>query len=86
MSFVYSNHVQIEMERRGIPLAVVASILATPGQKVPEHGGIICYQSKIEINQCMYLVRAMVNETVAPAKVVTAYRTAKIAKYWRTIP
>jgi hypothetical protein len=31
-----------------------------------------------------YLLRVMVNETVDPAVVVTAYRTSKIKKYWRT--
>ena len=52
-----SNHVQQEMDRRGIPLAVVQSVLAAPAQKVPEHGDVVCYQSKVEINQKPYLVR-----------------------------
>jgi uncharacterized protein YuzE len=46
-----SKHVQQEMGRRGIPLAVVESVLAAPGQKVPEHGDVVCYQSKVEMNQ-----------------------------------
>lgn len=71
------------MERRGIPLAVMESVLAEPGQKVPEHGNVVCYQSKVEINKKPYLVRVMVNETVKPAKVVTVYRTSKINKYWK---
>ncbi|MCZ7638617.1 MAG: DUF4258 domain-containing protein [Verrucomicrobia bacterium] len=78
-----SKHVQEEMDRRGIPLAVVESVLAAPAQKVPEHGDVICYQSKVEINQKPYLVRVMVNETAAPPKVVTVYRTSKINKYWK---
>lgn len=76
-----SNHVQQEMDRRGIPLAVVQSVLAAPAQKVPEHGDVVCYQSKVEINQKPYLVRVMVNEKTA--KVVTVYRTSKINKYWK---
>ncbi|HNW08199.1 MAG TPA: DUF4258 domain-containing protein [Verrucomicrobiota bacterium] len=79
-----SSHVQQEMERRGIPLAVVESVLDAPGQKVPEHGDVVCYQSKVEINQKPYLVRVMVNQTVTPMKVVTVYRTSKISKYWKT--
>ena len=71
------------MGRRGIPLAVVQSVLDAPAQKVPEHGDIVCYQSKVEINQKAYLVRVMVNETTTPPKVVTAYRTGKISKYWK---
>jgi hypothetical protein len=78
-----SKHVQQEMERRGIPLAVVDAVLAAPGQKVPEHGDVVCYQSKVEINHKPYLVRVMVNETVKPPKVVTVYRTSKINKYWK---
>ncbi len=49
-----SNHLQQEMERRGIRLAVVESVLAAPAQKMPEHGDAVCYQSKAEINQKPY--------------------------------
>ena len=70
--------------RRRIPLAVVDSVLQNPQQKLTEHGDVLCYQSKIEINQKQYLVRVMVNETLTPAKVVTVYRTSKIRKYWKT--
>jgi hypothetical protein len=83
MNHQLSIHVREEMARRGIPLAVVESVLAAPAQKVPEHGDIVCYQSKVEINQKPYLVRVMVNETTTPPKVVTAYRTSKISKYWK---
>ena len=78
-----SIHVQQEMERRGIPFAVVESVLAAPSQKMPEHGEVVCYQSKVDINQKTYLVRVMVNEAAKPPKVVTAYRTSKISKYWK---
>ena len=44
---------------------------------------VVCYQSQVEINSRLYLVRVMVNETVTPAKVVTVYRTSKITKYWK---
>jgi len=77
-----TNHVRQEMQRRGIPLAVVESVLKAPAQKVPEHGDVVCYQSKVEINRRLYLIRAMVNEKTA--KVVTVYRTSKINKCWKT--
>lgn len=83
MIYELSAHVKQEMERRDIPLAIVETVLASPGQKVPEHGNVICYQSKVEINQRIYLIRVMVNETAVPSKVVTAYRTSKIDKYWK---
>ena len=83
MNYEFSTHVREEMARRGIPQAVVESVLAAPAQKVPEHGDVVCYQSKVEINRKAYLVRVMVNETAAPPKVVTVYRTSKINKYWK---
>ncbi|MBE7501697.1 MAG: DUF4258 domain-containing protein [Verrucomicrobiales bacterium] len=79
-----STHVEREMERRGIPLAVVRAVLDAPAQIVPEHGEVVCYQSQVEINGKPYLVRVMVNDEVSPPKVVTAYRTSKINKYWQT--
>ena len=83
MSHQLSIHIHEEMERRGIPLAVVELVLAAPAEIVPEHGDIVCYQSKVDINQKPYLVRVMVNETATPPKVVTVYRTSKISKYWK---
>jgi hypothetical protein len=83
MKHELSNHVQQEMTRRGIPLAVVESVLAAPAQKASEHGDVVCYQSKVEINRKLYLVRVMANEKATPQKVVTVYRTSKISKYWK---
>jgi hypothetical protein len=83
MNYEFSTHAREEMARRGIPLAAVESALAAPAQKVSEHGDVVCYQSKIEINLKTYLVRVMVNETAVPPKVVTVYRTSKTNKYWK---
>jgi uncharacterized protein YuzE len=80
VNYELSDHVREEIARRRIPLAVVESVLANPQQKVPEHGDVLCYQSRIDINQKEYLVRVMVNETLRPAKVVTVYRTGKSQK------
>ena len=83
MDYDLSDHVREEIARRRIPSAVVEAVLANPQQKLPEHGDVICHQSKIDINQKECLVRVMVNEAVMPAKVVTVYRTSKIRKYWK---
>lgn len=83
MTYDLSIHAKQEMIRRDIPLVVVEAVLASPEQKVPEHGNVICYQSKVEFNQHLYLVRVMVNETAVPLKVVTVYRTSKIDRYWK---
>jgi hypothetical protein len=43
MNYELSDHVEQEMTRRGIPLAVVEAVLAAPQQKMPEHGDVMCY-------------------------------------------
>jgi hypothetical protein len=53
VNYELSTHVQREMERRRIPLAVVEAALASPGQRVPEQGDVVCYQSKAKsITDC----------------------------------
>lgn len=47
MKHVLSRHVEREMERRGIPLVVVQSVLEAPAQILPEHGDVICYESDL---------------------------------------
>lgn len=86
MNYIFSAHVQQEMARREIPLSVVEMVLASPAQKVSGHGDVVCYQSKVEINDKLYLVRVMVNETATPPRVVTVYRTSKLEKYWEPTP
>jgi hypothetical protein len=68
--------------RRQIPLALVKSILEKPDQIVPERGAVKAYQSKRDIGGKMFLVRVMVDDSLDPAVVVTAYRTTKIERYW----
>ena len=83
MSFNLSNHARQELARRDIALAEVEAVLAAPGQIVPEHGGIVCYQSQTTCDRKPCLLRVMVNEAGEPKVVVTIYRTSKISKYWQ---
>jgi hypothetical protein len=71
VNYDLSDHVREELARRRIPLAAMESVLDNPQQKVAEHEHVICYQSRIDINDKEYLVRVMVNEAMKPAKVVT---------------
>ena len=41
------------------------------------------YQSRHDFGGMIFLVRVVVDRSVAPAMVVTVYRTTKIGKYWR---
>ena len=85
MSFHISQHAAAELRRRGIPQSMLDAVLAALEQRIPAHGTIVCYQSRVTINNKFYLVRAMVNETKQPPVVVTVYRTSRINKYWSRI-
>ena len=71
-----------EIERRRIPLTLLEAVLEKPAQVVPERGVVKAYHSKCEIGGRMFLLRVIVDDSVDPAVVVTAYRTTKIEKYW----
>jgi hypothetical protein len=86
LNFKLSRHVREEMERRSIPLTMLESVLENLQQVLPERGGKKAYQSQLDFGGGkIFLLRAIVDETVDPAMVVTVYRTSKISKYWRTI-
>jgi hypothetical protein len=84
VKFKLSRHVQEEMQRRGIPLELLESVLQNPQQVVPERSGKKAYQSQFDFGSGrIFLLRAIVDDNVDPAIVVTVYRTSKISKYWR---
>jgi hypothetical protein len=83
MTFRLTPHAQTELSRRAIPPDVLKAVLDTPEQVLPERRERKAYQSRHEIGGIMFLVRAIVDDRVDPAIVVTVYRTSKIAKYWR---
>jgi hypothetical protein len=82
VTYRLSHHAQQEIRRRRIPLAQLEAVLAKPDQVVLEKGVVKAYQSRREIGGKMFLLRVMVDDSVDPAVVVTAYRTTKIEKYW----
>ena len=75
------KHLHEELDRRKIPRKLLERILQGPEQKIPELDNVTCYQSQVEIEGKPCLLRVMVNATVDPPVVVTAYRTSKISKY-----
>ena len=82
MSFHVSNHAREELIRRGIGFEEMEAVLAAPGQIVEEHGGIVCYQSRVIHSGKPYLLPLMVNDAADPKVVVTIYKTSKLNKYW----
>jgi len=71
MKFKLSNHALEKMERRGIPREVL-----------DERDGKKACQSQIDFGGGrMHLLRAIVNDALDPAMVITIYRTRNIQKY-----
>jgi hypothetical protein len=84
MAFILSRHAQAEMVRRRIPQVLLDQVLNSPQQIVSEQGVKKAYQSQLDWgNGQIFLLRAIVDDTIEPAVVVTVYRTSKISKYWR---
>ena len=85
MKFRISEHAQSELNRRGIPLSALEAVLQNPQQMVPTNENRVIYQSMVDSSDGkQFLLRAIVDPRYEPFLVVTAYRTTKIKKYWRT--
>ena len=75
------------MARRQITEADVAQVLSAPEQAEEVRPGRWVCQSRIErgLPARSYLLRVFVDVDRQPAVVVTAYRTSRIARYWRQV-
>ena len=84
MNYILSKHAQTEIERRGIPISLIESVLANPQQIVSEKEGRKAYQSQVDFGGGRrFLLRVIVADDVQPMVVITVYRTSRIQKYWR---
>ena len=74
------------MERRGISEEEIAQVLSAPEQADLVRPGRAVYQSKMRFGESRetYLLQIFVDIERKPAEVVTAYRTSKIDKYWKS--
>ena len=81
-----TDHARFEMERRGISEAEIARVFSAPGQSDLVRPGRVVYQSRMEYEEPgkIYLLRVFVDIDRQPAEVVTAYRTSKVEKYWKS--
>lgn len=62
------------------------AVMTSPEQRLDVRTGRIVLQSRVSMGEPakVYLVRVCVDVDREPAQVVTAYRTTKISKYWRS--
>jgi hypothetical protein len=77
-----SGHARFEMKRRRIRRADVVATVKAPGQVIPSVKGRQIFQSLVGKARRL-LLRIVVKEDARAYHVVTAYKTSKIAKYWR---
>jgi hypothetical protein len=77
-----SGHARFEMKRRRIRPSEVVKTIRSPGQIVPSAKGRQIFQALIGRAKRL-LLRVIVKEAGHVYHVVTAYKTSKIAKYWR---
>jgi hypothetical protein len=79
MDFKLSKHANQELELRKIPPPLLDAVLQNPQQVVKAGGGKKAYQSQLDFGTGrMFLLRAIVDDTVDPSVIVTVYRTKKI--------
>jgi Domain of unknown function (DUF4258) len=77
------GHARFEMRRRRISAAQIIATIRAPGQVLPSRKGRRIYQSFLGAARRL-LLRVIVKEDANAYHVVTAYKTSKIAKYWKT--
>ena len=82
-----SAHAKFQMERRRISEKILDAVLKDPEQVIESVSGRKVLQSRLSFSErgeiMQYLVRAVVDSSADPPKVVTVYRTRRIEKYWR---
>jgi len=61
-------------------------VLSAPEQRIAVRAGRDVLQSRIEMADKRYLVRVFVDVDRTPAEIITAYRTSRIERYWRSEP
>jgi hypothetical protein len=66
-------------------MPLLNDILRNPEQVVEVRPGRVILQSRVQIATSSQLVRVFVDMDMSPPRVVTAYRTSKISKYWRKL-
>jgi hypothetical protein len=84
MRYKLSRHAEQELERRGISMSQLKSVLHHPQQVIPDKKNRLVYQSQVDRGDGkMVLIRVIVVERADDVLVVTVYRTTRIQKYWR---
>jgi hypothetical protein len=83
MDFVFSNHAEEQMLRRGLSRELVLQAILSPDSIVIDEidNDISVYQLIVVENEQTFLYRIFMNTIKNPMVVITLYRTTKIRKY-----
>jgi hypothetical protein len=84
---LFTEHALDAIERRQLSLALVRRVVRAPEQLMALRPGRVIAQSICEMDEParVYLVRVVVDVRDDRAEVVTAYRSTRIARYWRGV-
>ena len=84
MKILIINHAQLEIVRRQLSSEAVINVVQNPQQVIEVEKGRKVYQNKYYAidNDKEMLLRVICEESPSQILVITAYRTAKIDKYW----
>ena len=78
-----SAHALDALRERDIPVEALRRILASPEHWEPVRPGRVVCEGIIEQSGRRYLLRIFVDLDAPPGRIVTVYRTSKMAKYRR---
>jgi hypothetical protein len=84
MNIEISKHAEVEMKRREISNELVMNTVKNPQQR-QKRNGIVVMQSQYfdSFQKKKMLIRVFTSAESKACKVITAYKTSKIEKYWR---
>ena len=86
MDVLFSKHAQEQTSRRGINEETVLMVVLQPDQIITnsEEASIHVYQSLINEDNQVFLLRVFVNRDKQPNVIVTVYKTTNISKYYES--
>jgi hypothetical protein len=73
------------MERRGLSVHEIQSVIAEPEQTIDLRPGRVLVQSIRVGDDQVYLLRVVLDVSSDQLDVVTAYKTSRIARYWKGV-
>jgi hypothetical protein len=82
MGIKYTNHAMVTLEERGIEKGLVRDLLKDPQQVVKATVGKEIAQGIFKRAGKDFLLRVVYKREREVTKVITAYWTSKIEKYW----